>query len=178
MSISGPRRTKSASGTARGLAALEAVLLFFICAAVLAVLAGQTEAMRTRMRQDMADRQLALLREALVVYFLDQGAFPPGQGDLSAGDAWNAIRLVPSAGRTVSGWPAPVGGPPRSVPLDPWRHAYRYMCLSNDRSGQVIDNGHWPVLVSAGPDGRFGGITDPAAEVDNRRTDELLPSLP
>lgn len=177
MHASGPSRAID-TRTARGLAALEAVLLFVIAAAALALAAGQMEASRTRMRQDLASRQLDLLREALVVYYLDQGAFPPGRLDLSARQTLKTLRQVPPAARLLAEWPAAADSAPEAEPLDPWRNPYRYLHAGNDRYGQVADNGHWPLFVSAGPDGWFGGMADPAGEVDNRRTDELPVPLP
>src|SRR5512140_3636556 len=74
------------------LAALEAILLLVIFAAGLALVAGQAESARNRLRQDLATRQLGMLREALTVYYLDTGTFPPSRQDLSAADAFKTLR--------------------------------------------------------------------------------------
>jgi type II secretory pathway pseudopilin PulG len=155
------------------LAALEAVLLLLIVAAALALLAGQAESARNRLRQDLATRQLAALREALAVYYLHTGSFPAGRPDLAANDAFRTMQALPSCRPVLADWPAPAMTLPDAEPADPWRSAYRYIASDNDRSGQVADNGGWPFFVSAGPDGDFGDSANPAAETDNRRTDEL-----
>ncbi len=156
------------------LAAFEAILLLVIVAAALALLAGRAESARNRLRQDVAWRQLAVLREALVVYYLDTGSFPEGRPDLAATDAFKTMRALPSCGSVLADWPAPAMAQPEAGPADPWRSAYRYISPDNDRTGQVADNGGWPVFVSAGPDGDFGDSAGPGAETDNRRTDELV----
>ncbi len=160
---------------ASGLAALEALLLLVIAAAGLALLAGQAEAVRDRLRQELASRQLAALREALTVYYLDTGTFPAGAADLSATDAFRRLRSSLPAGTVPADWPQAPREPGRDDPLDPWRRTYRYIGPGNDSAAQPADNGGWPLFVSAGPDGDFGGPGNPGAEVDNRRTDELLP---
>lgn len=164
--------------TAPGLAAMEAVLLFVVCAAALALLAGQGETMRTAMRNDLATRQLVMLREALHVYYLDEGAFPCSRADLAAGDAWKTLHSVPSAAKVLASWPGLTETPAASEPLDPWRQQYRYLHSPQDYSHQVTDNGDWPVFISSGPDRRFGSLSDPAGELDNRTTDELPQGAP
>jgi len=121
----------------------------------------------------LASRQLAVLREALVVYFLETGSFPLGKPDLSAADAFRTIGALPSCSAVLADWPAPAMVQPDAGPIDPWRSAYRYIAPQNDPSGQVDGNGGWPVFVSPGPDGDFGDSGNAAAESDNRRTDEL-----
>ncbi len=157
----------------RGLAALEALLLLVIVAAALCLLAGQTESARDRLRQDLASRQLAVLQEALVVYYLDAGAFPAGAADLSASDVFRSLSSTPAAATVLADWPQAPREVGREEPVDPWQSAYRYMAPGNDRGQQVAGNGSWPVFVSAGADGDFGGPANPSAEVDNRRSDEL-----
>jgi type II secretory pathway pseudopilin PulG len=170
-----PRRRVPASPRQRpsGVAALEAILLLAVVAAALALLAGQAESARNRLRQDLASSQLAILREALAVYYLDTGSFPPGKIDLSSRDAFKTMRALPACACALADWPQPAMADPDSGPVDPWRSAYRYIAPENDGTGQVADNGGWPLFVSAGPDGDFGDPADPAAEADNRRTDDL-----
>jgi type II secretory pathway pseudopilin PulG len=172
-----PRRSPAQAGTrtrtARGLAAFEAVLAFVMVGTVLALAAGLGEGMKTRLRQDLASRQLALLREATLVYYLNQGEFPPGRADLAATDAWKALRSTPPAAKLLAAWPSPIDSPAGAEPIDPWRRPYRYLCDGNDRSKEVVANGGWPIFVSSGPYQRFGGPADPAGELDNRGTDEL-----
>ena len=158
----------------RGLAALEALLLLVIVSATLALVVGQAESARDRLRQDLASRHLSLLREALSVYYLETGTFPPGRPDGACGDAFKALRSRPSSGTVLAEWPQPALGQPDVAPCDAWRSAYRYVTPENDLSQQVAGNGGWPFFLSAGPDGDFGGGAGPAGEVDNRRTDELL----
>jgi type II secretory pathway pseudopilin PulG len=160
------------------LAALEAILLLVIVSAGLALLAGQTESVRNTLRQDMATRQLALLGEALTVYYLDTGTFPPGQEDLSAGEAFRTLRALPSAGRVLSAWSPGPSILPADQPADPWRTPYRFIAREFDPDGQVAANGGWPSFVSAGPDTAFGDRTNARAETDNRHTDELLDARP
>jgi len=155
------------------LAALEALLLLVIVTAGLSLLVGQAESARDRLRQDLASRQLAVLREALSVYYLDTGTFPPGRPDAASGDGFKTLRSLPSSGRILADWPPPGPTRPDAAPCDPWRLAYRYIAPENDLSRQVAANGDWPFFLSAGPDGDFGDPASPAAEVDNRRTDEL-----
>lgn len=168
-----PAQTRTRTGTARGLAALEAVLVFVVMGVGLGLAAGLAEGMRTRLRQDLAGRQLNLLREATLVYYLDQGDFPPGRDDLAATDAWKMLRSVAPSAKVLAAWGSPADTPVSAEPVDPWRRPYRYVCAGSDRSKLVLDNGSWPVFVSSGPDRRFGGISDPAAEADNRGTNEL-----
>lgn len=148
------------------------MLLLVIVAAALALFAGQAESARNRLRQDLASQQLAALREALTVYYLHTGSFPAGRPDLAANDAFRTMQALPPCGSVLADWPAPAMIQPEAEPADPWRSTYRYIAPDNDKSGQVSDNGSWPLFISAGPDGDFGDSTDPAAEADNRRTDE------
>jgi general secretion pathway protein G len=158
----------------RGLAALEALLLLVIVVAGLSLLVGQAESARDQLRTDLASRQLAVLREALSVYYLDTGTFPPGKPDATCGNAFKALWSWPSSGMVLANWPQPAPAQPDAAPCDPWRTPYRYIAPESDRSQQVAGNGGWPFFLSAGPDGDFGDAGRPAAEVDNRRTDELL----
>lgn len=168
----GPTPLRRSQRTARGLTALEAVLLFVIVAAVLMLAAGQVERTRTRLRTELAVRQLGLLREALVVYYLEQGAFPPGEADQAAAGAWRTLRASPAAARVLSSWPVGAADVPlNKEPVDPWRQPYRYLSMTNDRSGRAADNGTWPVFISSGADRSFGGATEPAGEVDNLASD-------
>ncbi len=160
------------------LAALEAILLLVIVAAGLALWAGQAESARDRLRQALATEQLALLQEALTVYYLDQGAFPPGQPDLGGAAPFKALRALPSSNTLLPDWPTTAAPSPQTEPTDPWRSSYHYITTENDRWQQVANNGGWPFFVSPGPDRDFGGLASPAAEVDNRRTDELLAETP
>lgn len=153
-----------------GLTFLEAVVVFLFIAALLVLLAGQIESLRRRLRQDLADRQLAVLHEALVVYFLNNGEFPPGRTDLSATDAWHALCTSSAAGLLFADWPYPIGHRTQQ-PIDAWGRPYRYLSLEHDPRGRVVSNGNWPIFISAGPDGDFGD-TDASAEADNRRTNE------
>jgi type II secretory pathway pseudopilin PulG len=174
------RRSRDLSDAAGGLsarpalAALEAVLLLVIVAVGLSLMAGQAESARDQLRENLATRQIAVLREALSAYYLDTGTFPPGKPDSSAGDAFKALRSWPTSSAVLANWPQPAPAQPEAIPCDPWRTPYRYVAPENDRSQQVTGNGGWPFFLSAGPDGDFGDAGSPAAEVDNRRTDELL----
>lgn len=163
-----------AGSVSRGLAALEALLLLAIVSAALALLIGQAESARDRLRQDLASRHLSLLREALTVYYLDTGTFPPGAPDAAAADAFRTLRSLPSSAAVLADWTPPAPDQPDAPPRDAWRTTYRYIAPQNDLSQQVAANGGWPFFLSAGPDGDFGGPTAPASEIDNRRTDELL----
>ncbi len=160
--------------TARGLTALEAVLLFLIVAAALALLAGRVEGVRTVLREHLATRQLALLQEATLVYFLNQGTFPPGCGDQSSAHTWHALGSAAPSAKVLAGWPTP-GNLSADGPADPWQQPYRYLYHDGDSSHRSADNGGWPVFQSAGPDQEFGGMSEPARQVDNRSTDELTP---
>ncbi len=155
----------------RGLAAFEAVLLLLILAAGMALLAGQAERSRSRLRESLADRQIVLLREAMAAYHRDTGLFPPGEADFAAGDAFDALQRVDASARLLQTWPAPAGQQ-GDAHVDPWRRPYRYLAGENAEA-VVAENGGWPVFVSAGPDGRFGGSDGPSARADDRRTDEL-----
>jgi len=166
-----PSRPRS-SHSRRGMSAVEAMLAFALLSCALFLLTGYLETQRNRLRQTLADRQLAALREALLVYFLNTGQFPPGQDDLAPDLAWRALSDLPQTAPLIRHWPAPAGWPAELQPVDPWGGRYRYITRQNDRSGRVLDNGNWPVFVSAGPDGRYGD-KDLTAEADNRSTDEI-----
>jgi type II secretory pathway pseudopilin PulG len=161
------------AATRPALAALEALLLLVIVAAGLSLLVGQAESARDRLRQDLASRQLRDLREALSVYYLDTGTFPPGKPDATSSDAFKALRSWPSSAAVLANWPQPAPAQADAAPCDPWRTPYRYIAADNDRMQQAASNGGWPFFLSAGPDGDFGDSASPAAEIDNRRTDEL-----
>jgi type II secretory pathway pseudopilin PulG len=156
------------------LAALEALLLLVIVTAGLSLLVGQAESSRAHLRQNLATRQIAVLREALSVYYLDTGTFPPGRPDAASGDVFKTLRSWPSCGTVLADWPQAAPAQTDAAPCDPWRIPYRYIAPENDRSQQIAGNGGWPFFLSAGPDGHFGDSASPAAEIDNRRTDELL----
>jgi len=144
--------------------------LFVFLAALLVLLAGQMESFRGRLRQRLADEQLAVLHEALAVYFLQTGRFPPGRADLSPADAWRAMQASRAAS-VLASWPCPVGTRRRQQPRDAWGRPFRYLSLEHDPDDRVLKNGHWPIFISAGPDGDFGDA-DASAESDNRRTNE------
>lgn len=162
------------SRTARGLGALEAVLLFLLCGAALAVATAQIESMRTTMRTDLAFQHLLLLKEATLIYYLDQGAFPPGRIDLSAGDAWRTLRSVGPSAKVLAGWESVGESAVAGEPLDPWRQPYRYMAPGPEISARVTESGYWPVFASGGPDQHFGSASDAMAEIDNIATDSLV----
>ena len=148
------RRSRAPALRRPALAGLEAILLLVIVAAGLALLAGLAESARNRLRQDLATHQLALLREALTVYYLDTGTFPPGRTDLSATDAFRALRALPPSGSLLADWPATAMAL-RPEPADPWQTAYRYIAGENDLLQQVAGNGGWPSFICAGPRYRF-----------------------
>ena len=172
MAAIGRCQTVAKAKAVRGIAILEAVLLFVVIAGALALLAGQAEALRGRLRQKLATEQLRILQEVLVVYYLNVGSFPPGQENLSAGQAWDALQASSAVRGTLAGWTAPAARQTQDPPIDAWGRAYRYLTLANDVSDLVVSNGNWPIFVSAGPDGDFGDL-DPSAEADNCRTDAL-----
>lgn len=95
----------------------------------------------------MAQAQIDSLQKALDIYRLDTGRYPPTEQGL------NALVQRPA---TEPKWAGPYLK--KSVPLDPWGHAYQYRYPG--------EHGEFD-LISLGKDGQPGGSGE-AADITNR----------
>ena len=96
-------------------------------------------------RVTTAKAQIEMLGAALDAYRLDVGRYPTAEEGLDA--LWTRSASAPV------GWRGPYLR--KSIPLDPWGHAYEY------RVPEVLGAGSYE-LVSLGADGRLGGEGDDA----------------
>ncbi len=85
--------------------------------------------------------QLAVFAEQIAEFKKDTGRYPEGR---------NALLLLTRESEELQGWKGPYA---REIPLDPWGHAYVYVCPGrSNREGYD--------LFSAGPDGIAGTEDD------------------
>jgi general secretion pathway protein G len=86
----------------------------------------------------LARTQIRGFSDALGLYKLETGSYPPTELGL------NALRVKPEG---VTGW----GGPylQQDIPLDPWNRPYQYKYPG--------DHGDEPDIISLGADGQPGG---------------------
>ncbi len=155
---------------------VEALLSGLVLALAFWVLAGLYEGQLDQARTRQAEVLLAALDEALAAYHAASGAYPPGGPTGSMDDALAAMLQVPVSAEVLARldlrlWHLRHG---RGECLDPWGHRPRYLTAhvgDPELRARVARCGGRPVCVLAGPDGRFGRISD-IASADDLGTDE------
>ncbi len=85
--------------------------------------------------------QLATFAEQIAAFKKDTGRLPEGK---------NALLLLTRESEDLQGWKGPYA---REIPLDPWGHAYLYICPGRSNRDSYD-------LFSAGPDGIAGTADD------------------
>jgi general secretion pathway protein G len=89
-------------------------------------------------KRTVAKAQIKNLSNALGLYKLDTGTFPPTEQGLQS------LRVKPDG---VTQWSGPYL--PQDIPLDPWNHPYLYKYPG--------EHGDEPDIISLGGDGQPGG---------------------
>jgi general secretion pathway protein G len=110
------------------------VILGTLAAIVIPKFTGRTE----QARITAAKTQISNFETALEAYEADNGSYPRGTGGLS--DLVEQPKDAPN-------WKGPYL---KSIPLDPWQHAYVYECPGR-RNASSYD------IMSMGPEGRTSG---------------------
>jgi general secretion pathway protein G len=123
-----PRQFKS---TGFSLIELTAVLALMALLATFVTLSVRH--VMVKAKQNAARSQIAALRDAVEKYYLDTSHYPTNDEGLAL--------LTQSPGKKMD----PLL---RQVPLDPWNHAYVYLCPGKSEPYEII---------SLGADGREGG---------------------
>jgi general secretion pathway protein G len=129
------------SSRRRGFTLIE-ILVVIVVIAILASLVAPNIFQNAGAAKDATARsQIEMLGAALDAYRLDNGKYPPTALGL------DALNQKP-ADESAANWRGPYLR--KAVPLDPWRHPYRYKA-----PGEVNPTGY--DLLSYGADGQPGG---------------------
>jgi general secretion pathway protein G len=119
------------------------VLVVIVVLAVLATLVAPSVFQHVGTAKETAARsQIEMIGAALDAYRLDNGAYPTTEQGLEA------LRILPTMTPPPRNWRGPYLR--KTIPMDPWGHAYVYAS-----PGQVNSDGY--DLMSHGSDGQVGG---------------------
>ncbi len=135
-----------------GFTLMEVMVVLFILILLSGVVGVSVVQQQRRARRDTAILQIRQLRQAVQIYYNEQGRVPTTEQGLEA--------LVSRPTRP----PIPAQYPPegyldsRRVPVDPWGNPYIY--LAPGRDGGLFE------IISYGSDGEPGG-TDYAADISS-----------
>ncbi|MEQ2007140.1 MAG: type II secretion system major pseudopilin GspG [Limisphaerales bacterium] len=120
------------------------LLLVLVILGILAAIVVPHYGGKVEMAKVMAAKaQIATFKGALSAYEIDMGSYP------KSGDGLRALIEQPN---DAQGWKGPYMDVDE-VPVDPWKHAYAYVC-PGVKHPVTYD------LASAGPDGREGTDDD------------------
>lgn len=133
-----------------GFTLIELLLVLVILATLAAIVVPKFANRGEEARKTAVKAQIANFETALDAFEVDNGYYPKGK------DGLQDLVVQP---RDAQNWKGPYL---KSIPLDPWQHAYVYECPGrhNETSYDVM---------SMGPDGRAGGDDDIANWEQSKR---------
>jgi general secretion pathway protein G len=129
-----PTRRKSE----RGVTLIEMLVVIMIIGLIASLVAVNVIRQGESAKRTAARAQIGSFMNALGIYKLDTGVYPPTSQGLQA------LRVKPA---DLPNWAGPYL--PKDVPLDPWGRAYDYKYPG--------DHGEDPDVISLGADGQPGG---------------------
>jgi general secretion pathway protein G len=129
-----PTRRKSE----RGVTLIEMLVVIMIIGLIASLVAVNVIRQGESAKRTAARAQIGSFMNALGIYKLDTGVYPPTAQGLQA------LRVKPA---DLPNWAGPYL--PKDVPLDPWGRAYDYKYPG--------DHGEDPDVISLGADGQPGG---------------------
>lgn len=132
------RRRNSRRQNSRGITLIEMLVVVTIIALFVGLVGVNVFKQADKAKQVAARAQISDFMNALGIYRLDAGTYPPTSLGMSV------LRVKPD---NAVQWNGPYL--PKDVPLDPWGRAYLYKYPG--------DHGDDPDLISLGADGEPGG---------------------
>lgn len=137
---SSPLFNRARLSVARGFTLVEIMVVIAILGIMAAVvvpkLVGNTETAKV----SAAKQDIAYLKQALILYKLDNGRYPTTEQGLQA------LVTKPTSGPPANGWKS--DGYLEKIPKDPWGNPYQYLCPGIKGDFDVF---------SYGADGQAGG---------------------
>ena len=122
----------------RGVTLIEMLVVITIIGLISGLVAVNVIRQGENAKRQIAKTQMSTFINALGIYKLDTGVYPPTSQGLQA------LRVNPG---DIANWAGPYM--PKDVPMDPWNRPYEYKYPG--------DHGEEPDIISLGADGQPGG---------------------